>query len=620
MPIPLQVWGLALAAVAGGCALLETRIRARRDDPRVFVVEFVARPDRLRDRLRAVRIPLLLFGAVTWLAATPMAATPAPVLTVLGLAVGLIGVPLPRSVQQPEGAGPQLRLQLIRVPEAACAAAVVFTLVRPDAGLLLHWALPVLAGYLVRLAHTGQEKWRSLIAMLDHLNRWGQALRPPRPVDRFWFAVSILTIVSPMAAILLEPYEDQAALQGLCAGLVATQLLVADLRTRPIHRWVRRMVRAWMAAAVALAAVVAAGPVGAVVAEWWEGSVLSGWLGGIVLSAVVTACVRWNIVPLRPVTRLGLFPFWTAAVFHPAPGVLQAAFLVIQTELFIAGFAERGIPTDIQRRWAAYMIQWTPVQRLRFFGPWLHEVLRHGAGFDLARIYLGFAVQSARGRMIPGVDPLGRDAELREPLTGLAALRWTQIAAQALDLAETEVLPRAAGGRAEAVAGELGQVRAELALSRALVLGYAEQWADAVRAWREANERYRALSLPELAATCRVGTAWVLLRSGEPEAAHKELIRIPPGLQLAPGVLKWVYAVAGLCALAAGDDERAAVCAEEGAVLPAGPLVPGASPIDAEVLRGVREQVKEAWSAFTERRPVSSPQVSAGGQDAPEPA
>ncbi|MET8157802.1 hypothetical protein ABZT47_15600 [Sphaerisporangium sp. NPDC005289] len=493
-------FGLGIAALGFACYRVERRIRLRRHgDWRAMFEEIAEVPGSFDGRLALLSLLHAFAGAVL-----VVPDLPGPARAAFGLALGLAGW-----------------------PEAACGAAVAAVLLKPGYEPLAWAALPILAGYAIRLAHFLPERWRSPEKRLAQISRFGPFIRPPLPIDRFWSGAMMVTTVAPMAASAAQTRVDWAV--SACAVACSVQLNLLDRAVQHEHRVSIRVHRFGMAAGNAVAMLVAAGPVGGwFAARWSEAGVLTGWLGGALICAVVFA-IRF-VWPgrLRVMTAYWLFPFWAVAVFHPTPGAVAALAPLLVAETCVAALCDRPVAGRLTDRFAAFMIQQKPEHRMNVLGPWLYDGFLREPGtadFGLVRRYFGMAVHASRGGFVAGQSTMvNRDPELKKPLDGL---RWVTLATQALWLVDEEVTPRVPEDLREPLTQARSMIEAELVLTKALVLTFDLEWNDALREWRAAAVRYRSLGLPAEAAACRAGTADVLDRLGRAEDARRERARIP---------------------------------------------------------------------------------------------
>lgn len=441
---------------------------------------------------------------------------------------------LGRDLPLPASAALGLVMGLAGWPEAACGAAVAAVLLNSGPEPLVWGALPVLVGHGIRLAHRPPERWRSPEAALVRISRFGPYIRPPLPVDRFWGCAMMLTVVAPAVAVT-GGHRDGFVLVA-CAAAVATQMFMLDQAVGHEHRWGVLSHRLIMTLGNAAAALVAAGPVGGWFASRWsQTAILTGWLGGALICGAV--CVVRRVWPgsLRAMTVYWLFPFWAVAVFHPTPGTATALLPLLLAETGVVCLVDRPAPGRIADRLTAFTIQQERDHRMIFLGVWLYDGFLSSPGrtdFRLVRRYLGMAVHAARGGFVAGQNSIvNKNPELRAPLTGLAALRWTGLATEALALVDEEVAPRVPVDGREPLERARSAIEAELVLTKTLVLTFAEKWDDALRGWREAAFRYKTLGLRAEEAACREGAADVLHRRlGRTEDARRERARIPADL------------------------------------------------------------------------------------------
>lgn len=524
------------------------RARAVARDPRMLLLGTVIQP---RNRVLVLGVTAVIWGGAALLAATLLDRLDTRWVVVIGALVGL--VPL---------------------PHAALGAALAYSFVMPDPRLMLTLALPLTAGALIRLAHARLALRLSPGAGERFVLRWGTVISPPSAADWFWLAAGAGTAVSPLVALGLTRDGPDFWLRTACAVLVAVQLGVVILRARSRHRWIRRTWRGSLVPATAVVALAASGPPGAwLAAVWTSGEYGTGLVGGAALSLLaVTAWLgRYSASkPLNLLTKcvrvlsgFGLVPFWTVVVFHPQHGPLVAAALLIATETLLVLFSpllNKPHPAEaLEEQLYAQIITWAPMTRRVLFGSWLHDgVLRRPCHPDFTPlcVYLGMAVLGARGHAAPGqawvIDPDGR-----RPLTGLEALRWTEAAAQVIDLIDGEVVPRFPEEHLDDLRRRQDLARADMVATRAIVMAYAGKWNDALNDWRDAAQRYRVLDDTGGERLARTGAAWVLAcRLGQPHAARRELARTAPS-PAPDGVTRWAKVVAAAVALADGEAETA---------------------------------------------------------------
>ncbi|MER5431886.1 hypothetical protein [Streptomyces sp. NPDC002588] len=441
---------------------------------------------------------------------------------VAGFALAWLGRDLPWPVSVTAGAV----VGLAGRPEAACGV-VVAGILGSGREQLLWAALSVLVGYGIRLVHLPIEWWRSPVAKFARISQYGLYIRPPSLADRFWCLVTLFTAAAPMAGVAAP--ERDGLLLAACAAALSTQIFIRDKAVAHEHRWGRRTQRLIMVFGNLAAVVAAAGPMGGWFASHWsQTGFLTGWQGGALICGVVfgiRALWPWRLGAL---TVVWLFPFWAVAVFHPGAGTAAALLPLLLAETGVACCVEPPVVARVVDRFAAWMIQQREERRLAFLGSWLYDgFVRHPGmtDFGLVRRYLGIAVYAARGGFVPGQSTcVDKNPELMRPLTGRAALRWTALATQALALVDNEIAPRVPE---EPLGRERKVVEAELVLTTAIVLTYAEEWEDALREWCEAADRYKALGMRAEEGVCRAGAAHLLAGVlGRTEDARRQRARI----------------------------------------------------------------------------------------------
>ncbi|MFI7635351.1 hypothetical protein [Nonomuraea sp. NPDC049400] len=575
MPTIMQLTGVTLAVVCGWCLLAQRRVRARRKDPRVLMLDTIVTP---ASPLAVLALPAAVWTGAAVLIAGPLRELDPRLLVPCALLLGAIGL-----------------------SQAGLGAALGYAFLVPSQDLLLAWALPITAGALFRLGHAQPMMWRSYTTMTRTIKRWGAVVTPPVVADRLWIAAGIGAVVSPLVALALTAGGPDLPLRTACAVMVAFQLGAAFSASSGRHRWIRRMGLAWLAGSVALVALLAGGPPGAWLAAQWPGGVAGGlFLSGVSVlawSGRFGSAGLWRLptFALRAMSGLGLVPYWTIVVFHPRPDALVTTGMLLGAETLLVLLrpivGEDRLLATLDARFYAHTIFWPQNSRLWQLGCWLHDgFLRRTSRFDYApvRIFLGMAVLGARGHIAPGQASSGFDRSSRRPLSGLDALRWTQAASQALDLIDAEVAPRLREDRLDELRRDQDHARADVALTRAIVLGHASQWPQALDEWRDAARRYRALGKQPSPACAgerlaRTGAAWVLAcRLSQLDAARRELARLPPNPP--PDALaRWAALVSGAAARDAGTAAKDLARARDL------PRKPSLDWLHAEVVTGLTE-------------------------------
>jgi hypothetical protein len=495
---------LGIAVLGYLCSKTECRVRRRRRGTVQAAFEEIAGVPAAPD-MRSALVSLLYAVAgfaLAWLERD----LPWPASATVGVVVGLAGR-----------------------PEAACGV-VVAGILASGREQLLWAALSVLVGYGIRLVHLPTEWWRSPVAKLARISQYGLYIRPPLPADRFWALVTLLTAAAPMAAVA-APDRD-GFLLAACAAALSTQIVIRDKAVAHEHRFGVLTHRLIMVFGNLAAVAAAAGPMGGWFASRWsQTGFLTGWLGGALICGVVLGIRAFWPWRLRALTVVWLFLFWAVAVFHPAAGTAAALLPLLLAETGVACCVDPPVGARVVDWFTAWMIQQRPERRLAFLGLWLYDGFLRQPGatdFRLVRRYLGMAVYAARGGFVPGQSTfVDKDPELMRPLTGLAALRWTALATQALALVDDEVTPRVPEEAREPLTRGRAVVEAELVLTTAIVLTFAEEWDDAQREWCKAASQYKELRLRAEEGVCRAGAAHLLAGVlGRTKDAQRQRARI----------------------------------------------------------------------------------------------
>ncbi|MEU1391911.1 MULTISPECIES: hypothetical protein [unclassified Nonomuraea] len=573
MPVP---W---LSAVLVGVALvlsvIRTREHARRASPQNVLLE-IALPPLAALRLHRVAAAVLLWTPLTFLIHEPVdllsgtGAAGTLAVVCAGLALGAAGM-----------------------PQIALGVALCQALWLPGSHVTMVVALPVLAGYLLRLVHIGPQYWRGYTSLLLLLDRQGAVIRGSTPAEWFWHGIQAVVALAPLAGAALLPapglgFADVAA-RWSGALLTGAQLAVGARRMRTLpNRRLRLAARGGDALGTVSFVAIAASPAGAWLAGRWAGiPFLTGFAGGALPAVVAVGLMvvlesvkdrdpmrglpRWAVVVslARAPFREGLAAV-CLALLHPSPGLAPAAAVLAAAEFVVlCGGRSRTFLDHQQVRHAASFL-WFDNDRATLLGGWLHDAFLSRPGrpdFSLPRTLGGLAVLSVQGWTVPGQAPaMGAAPELRRPLTGMAATRWTDFAAHALDLVEIEVVPRYPPQHLPALRRGLAVARAELCSARAAVLELAGEPGEALGQWRAAALRYRRIGAAVHELVARLMAVRLLAVSlGRPADARREhaRVRLPDAPPLA------VQRLAGLAAAAA-----------EG-----GRVVAGDRPVDARAVR-----------------------------------
>ncbi|MEV4399957.1 hypothetical protein [Nonomuraea sp. NPDC049607] len=534
MPVP---W---LSAVIVGVALvlsvIRTREHARRASPQNVLLE-IALPPLAALRLHRVAAAVLLWTPLTFLIHEPVdllsgtGAAGTLAVVCAGLALGAAGM-----------------------PQIALGVALCQALWLPGSHVTTVVALPVLAGYLLRLVHIGPQYWRGYTSLLLLLDRQGAVIRGSTPAEWFWHGIQAVVALAPTAGAALLPapglgFADVAA-RWSGALLTGAQLAVGARRMRTLpNRRLRLAARGGDALGTVSFVAIAASPAGAWLAGRWAAiPFLTGFVGGALLAVVAVGLMvvlesvkgrdpmrrlpRWAVVVslARAPLREGLGAV-CLALLHPSPGLAPAAAVLAAAEFVVLRGGWNRVFLDPQQVRHAASFLWFDNDRETLLGGWLHDAFLSRSGrpdFSLPRTLGGLAVLSVQGWTVPGQAPaMGAAPELRRPLTGMAATRWTDFAAQALDLVEIEVVPRYPLQHLPALRRGLAIARAELCSARAAVLELAGEPGEALGQWREAALRYRRIGAAVHELVARLMAVRLLAVSlGRPADARREHARV----------------------------------------------------------------------------------------------
>ncbi|MEV4285798.1 hypothetical protein AB0K40_09865 [Nonomuraea bangladeshensis] len=536
MPVPWFPWSsVALAVVALVCSVIRTRERARRASPQNVVLEIALSP------LAALRLHRVALGVLLWTPLTFLIDVPVAFLVGTG-AAGTVAVVC---------AG--IALGAAGMPQIALGAALCQALWLPGSYVTTVLALPIVAGYLLRLLHIGPQYWRGYTSLLLLFDRQGPVIRAGLPAEWFWGGLQAGAALAPVAAAALLPAPDAGAADTAArwagALLTAAQLALGAQRMRTLaNRRLRLAARGGDVLGTVSLFAIAASPAGPWIAERWAGlPFLTGFAGGALLAVAAIGLLaalelakgqdatsglpRWA-VPLklaRALLHAGLAAV-LLSLLHPLPGLAPAAAVLAAAEFAtLLGGRDRRFWDHQQIRHAASFL-WFDNDRETLLGGWLHDAFLsrpHHPDFSLPRTMGGLAALSAQGWMVPGQAPLVGAPELKRPLTGIAATRWTDVAAYALDLVETQVVPRFPPAHLPALERGLAVARAELFTARAVVLHLAGEPAEALGQWREAALRYRRLGAPVHELVARLFMVRLLAVSlARPADARREYARI----------------------------------------------------------------------------------------------
>lgn len=348
----------------------------------------------------------------------------------------------------------------------AIGAAVCYSIWRPEPDLIRYWAAPIVAGAIVYLVNAGPSAWGPVAVRLREASRRVGALRPPRLHDWFWLGAAILAALAPTGYVLWRHHP----LWTVATAAVGVQLLAWVFDLHALIRSVRRWARMGVVAAVATAVILARSP--------WPFPLPHGWAGGVVLAVIAFAVwairhylverqsVPWNgtaplhrrLLDWRRIAALltgavrlalgtGLLPL-AIAVTQGTPSLVEAATVLAAAEALTLPLRRRDLHRSAETASITQLLRHDPPWQSEELGAWLYDthfsrtVPRDLAIYRLITV-LGEAAQwSAAGNMIHGQGFMAGDIRLHFPLRGERALRWTDLAEQALSMVDAEVVPR----------------------------------------------------------------------------------------------------------------------------------------------------------------------------------
>ncbi|NRQ34543.1 hypothetical protein HII36_22260 [Nonomuraea sp. NN258] len=418
--------------------------------------------------------------------------------------------------------------------------AAAYALLWPLDPLIVYaWAAPLAAGGIVRFLHVSEPHRSGIWRMMLMVNRYGPVIRGTAPAEWFWRAAGLLGGLAPLAAVVAAGQglglTDRAALTA-AAVLVAVQAAWTDVRFLLIpDRYTRLVLLAGLALLRCGIVVVATGPVGAACAKLWSGGP-TGVAGGLILAA--WASVPWlllnvtarlgrtlpaPVVVTATLIRLPLtsgFAAVAVAALHSRPGLAAAALLLAAAETAtLAAGRGRTFPMAVSYRAAVSFLTDDPDRARTLAGKWLRDsILNRPARPDLnlIRALAKRAALASRG------DSTGDPAHR----TGLDALCWTDLADRLLDLVDGEVSPRYPVKHRARLALAVGNARADVSWSRAIVLTRAASLDQACGQWRDCATRRMILGHPAHELLAHTMIAILLVRLGRTADAARSVERL----------------------------------------------------------------------------------------------
>ncbi|KAB8176800.1 hypothetical protein [Microbispora catharanthi] len=433
-----------------------------------------------------------------------------------------------------------------------------------DPLIVYWWATPLAVGGILRFLHLAEHNRRSVWRMAVAMNRYGPVIMGTAPAEFFWRVIGLLGGLAPLAAVVVSglgfSLADRAPLAG-AAVLVAVQAAWTDVCCLAIPERLARLTRLAGTALLRCGTfAVAAGPVGAACADLWSRGP-TGVAGGFFLAAWVT--LPWLLVeltarldrtlptPMRVAVTLIRAPLTSGfaavalAALHPRPGLATAALLLAaaETATLAAGRGRAG-PLYISYRSSVGFLTEDPDRARNMAGKWLRDsILNHPARPDLnlIRALAKRAALASRG------DSTGDPAHR----TGLDALCWVDLADRLLDLVDSEVSPHYPAKYRARLAHAVGNARAVVSWSRAIVLTRAAAPDEACRQWRDCATRRMLLRHPAHELFARAMVAILLVRLGRTADAARAFDRLQRAGTTVP-VLRACVALAE--AALTGDD------------------------------------------------------------------
>ncbi|MGK3206876.1 CHAT domain-containing protein [Amycolatopsis sp. MEPSY49] len=504
------VWTLPLVLVAIACAILQLPLRAAQTR---------------RNPVALMIVGLVLWTLIGWVTHRPLAWVAGTgwggvlALVVVGVLLGGVGL-----------------------AQAGAGAALVYTFLQPDEMLLLGWVAPIVVGSAAQSLVVTLRRRSAPVdvrRVIRDTLRYGDVIQPPVVVDRVLRVLLLAIGAVPVLLAAVLPFPGATTVGWWTrvgvAVLIAVQVWWFDSKLRGITRYLRRAARSglvWVVVALGLAATpfgtlvvdllrLLPGPDGVVSGLVLVGlDVLVGLSASLVnrtqhIGSIHARRARLLLVMfVREIAlRRGVLVFAAVGLFHPADDLLVAAAMLVVFELVtsLTGFLNNQL-TVMSISEAEQIIHYQPGWRRHVFGCWLYDSF-------LARPHrpdYGFVVRLSWSAM---------QSSHRPPAAGgTAALQWLEIAEEAIDLVDAEVVPRFPDRHVENLRREQHRARWMCHFARARVHQSLNWRDDAVASWRAAADHARSAHAPITAALAQASAAAVLTdRLARPRDALREL-------------------------------------------------------------------------------------------------
>lgn len=477
-------------------------------------------------------------------------------------------------------------LGAIGMPEIGAGAALTYTFWRPDETLLLWWATPIIGVATLKIL-LRSEPWPVRPGHAKRIVRrmfnYGNVIEPPEVLDWVWQVLHLAGGCVPALLAAVLPFPGASTVDWWMrlgtGALISVHVWWFDLHLRSLTRYVRRGSRTGllaMAATIGLAAT----PLGSLVVDLWRllpGP--DGLVGGVLL--VGLDVVVWLLMS-RPqrvqdtgvmskrrgpmlagvardvLVRRGLLMFAVVGLFHPAGDLLVGATMLVGFETLtgLAGITRKEM-TVLYAIDAGQFINYGDEPRRKVLGWWLYDSFLarpRRPDYQLVVSLAWQALRSSQGQQVPGV---GIDSRA-SALIGTGALRWLEIADEALDFVESEVMPRFLDRHIAHLQREQHRARWMCLVARAIVYQYLNWRDDALSAWRAAAGHADAATAPNLAAMARAsGAALLASRLARPHEALHEVEEQLNDTALAVPTRRHALVVAASAHLAMDDQTTA---------------------------------------------------------------